>query len=85
MAALTGAERKVLDWIAGERAAILELIETLVNTDSGSYDKQGTDLVGAEIRAFLEGHGIPVETLPQSRHGDCLRAYAAGEVTIGMG
>ena len=79
MAALTEAERKVLDWIAGERAAILGLIETLVNTDSGSYDKAGVDAAGARIRAFLSARGIATDTVANDTYGDGIRA------TIGEG
>ncbi len=50
------------------------LLRQMVDIDSGSYNKPGIDAVGAVVRRFLEGHGITVETLPQSRHGDCLRA-----------
>jgi glutamate carboxypeptidase len=79
MAALTEAERKVLDWIAGERATIIELIETLVNTDSGSFDKAGVDAVGARIRAFLAARGIATDTVANDTYGDGIRA------TVGEG
>src|SRR5215472_11158007 len=74
MTALTAGERKVLDWIAGERGAILGLIETLVNTDSGSHDKAGVDAVGERIRAFLEPRGIACDTIRNERFGDGIRA-----------
>jgi glutamate carboxypeptidase len=74
MAAPTAAQRKVLDWIAGERAAILGLIEALVNTDSGSHDKAGVDAVGARIRSFLQARGIASDTIPNERFGDAVRA-----------
>lgn len=74
MAGLTAAERRVADWIAGERAAILALIETLVNTDSGSHDKAGVDAVGAHIREFLAARGIVCDTIPNDRFGDAIRA-----------
>src|SRR5215471_14449097 len=78
MAALTAAERKVVDWIAGERAAILGLIEALVNTDSGSFDKAGVDAVGARIREFLQARGIASEIIPNERVGDGIRARVGG-------
>ena len=74
MAGLTAAEREVLDWIAGERAAVLGLIERLVNTDSGSFDKAGVDAAGGHIRAFLQDRGIGSETVPHERFGDAIRA-----------
>jgi glutamate carboxypeptidase len=70
-------ERAVLDWLADQREAMLKLLETLVNTDGGSYDKAGVDHVGAHLRTFLEGQGITCETLPNERFGDALRATVA--------
>src|SRR5262249_23588683 len=74
MAALSEAERKLVDWIAGERAAILGLIEALVNTDSGSYDKAGVDAAGARIREFLRERGVASDVVPNDRFGDAIRA-----------
>lgn len=78
MAELSAAERKVVDWIAGERATVLGLIETLVNTDSGSLDKAGVDAAGAHIRAFLEQRGIASDVVPNARYGDGIRATVGG-------
>jgi len=79
MAALTEAERKVVDWIAAERAATLGLIEALVNTDSGSFDKAGVDAAGERIRGFLAARGIACDVVPHERYGDGIRA------TVGEG
>ena len=57
----------------------------MVDIDSGSYDKPGIDAVGAVVERFLAGHGIPVERLPQSRHGDCLRATVVPSGEPGTG
>ena len=61
-------------WLATQGDAMTALLREMVDIDSGSYDKPGIDAVGAVVERFLAGHGIPVERLPQSRHGDCLRA-----------
>ena len=53
-----GSEQQILDWLGGQRDAMLALLQTLVNTDCGSYDKAGVDAVGAHIRNFLGDHGI---------------------------
>jgi glutamate carboxypeptidase len=74
-----GQERPILDWLAGQRAAMLELLATLVNTDSGSYDKPGVDAVGGHIRAFLDRHGIASEVAPDDKFGDAITA------TVGHG
>ncbi len=44
------AERSILDWLGSQRDAMLALLQTLVNTDSGSYDKPGVDAVGGISR-----------------------------------
>ena len=75
----TAAERSVLDWLAGQQDAMQALLETLVNTDSNSYDKPGVDAVGAHIRQFLKSHGIACEATPDKRFGDALSA------TVGNG
>jgi glutamate carboxypeptidase len=71
-----GGEQAVLDWLADRRGAMLSLLEMLVNTDGGSYDKEGVDRVGGHLRAFLENHGIGCESIPDSRFGDALRSSA---------
>ncbi|MBW8268757.1 M20 family metallopeptidase [Caldovatus aquaticus] len=72
------AELRITAWLAGQREAMVEALREMVNTDGGSYDKAGVDAVGAQVRRFLEAHGIPVETIPRERYGDCLRATVAG-------
>jgi glutamate carboxypeptidase len=53
---------------------MVALLREIVDIDSGSYNKPGIDAVGDAVRRFLTGHGIPVETIRQPKHGDCLRA-----------
>ena len=66
--------RVIIDWLAHQRDPMAALLEQIVNIDSGSYNKPGVDAVGGVLRRFLESHGIRVATLPQRKHGDCLRA-----------
>jgi glutamate carboxypeptidase len=72
-------EQKILDWLSTQHGAMLALLETLVNTDSGSYDKSGVDAVGGHIRSFLLGHGIASEVTPDVKFGDAISA------TVGQG
>ena len=65
-------------WLATQQDAMIELLRRMVDTDSGSYDKPGIDRVGAIVQEFMAGHGIPVQVLPQGKHGDCLRATVGG-------
>jgi glutamate carboxypeptidase len=70
-------ESQITAWLATQQGAMLAELERMVNTDGGSYDKAGVDKVGAQIKAFCEGHGIPVEVVPRQNHGDCLKARVA--------
>src|SRR5262245_32356405 len=74
----TREEQTILDWLAASRPAMLALLEQLVNTDSGSYDKAGVDAVGAHIRGFLDTHDIAHQTVAHERYGDAIRATVGG-------
>ncbi len=75
MTATAGAgERPLLDWLSEQRSAMLGLLEEMVNTDSGSYDKSGVDAVGHRICRFLDHHRIGYDTIPNERFGDAIRA-----------
>ncbi len=67
-------EASITAWLATQQDAMIALLREMVDTDSGSYNKPGIDAVGAAVRRFLAGHDIPVEIIPQQKHGDCLRA-----------
>jgi glutamate carboxypeptidase len=54
------------------------LLATLVNLESGSYDKAGVDTVGEAILAFLGEDGIAVERSAVPEFGDVLRARVPG-------
>src|SRR5690242_19088027 len=85
MAELSATERQMVDWIAGERDTVLGLIETLVNTDSGSLDEAGVDATGEHIRTFLRQRGIASEVVPNARYGDAIRATVGGRSGAGNG
>ena len=53
---------------------MLELLGRLVDTDSGSYDKDGVARAGAIIREHLQGRGIPCEEILQSDGSVSIRA-----------
>ncbi|WP_158927507.1 M20 family metallopeptidase [Acidisphaera sp. S103] len=76
---------EITAWLGSQQDAMVALLRDMVDIDSGSYNKAGIDAVGAVVRQFLEGHGLTVETLPQSRHGDCLRATIPGEASGNTG
>ncbi len=67
-------ESDITTWFATQQDAMIALLREMVDIDSGSYNKPGIDAVGAVVRRFLANHAIPVETIAQQKHGDCLRA-----------
>jgi glutamate carboxypeptidase len=71
-------ESAVTAWLATQQEAMLKVLEAMVNTDGGSYDKPGVDAVGRIVRDFMAAEGIPVEVVPQEKYGDCLKARVAG-------
>ena len=75
---MTDPDTAITAWLATQEGAMLDLLRAMVDTDGGSYDKAGVDAVGALVARFCAGHGIPVETIPGERFGDCLRATVAG-------
>jgi glutamate carboxypeptidase len=50
-------ETRITDWLASREGDMIALLEKLVNTDSGSYDKAGVDEVADHLRDFLEAKG----------------------------
>jgi glutamate carboxypeptidase len=77
-------QQQITDWLATQQGAMLDVLRQMVDTDGGSYDKAGVDAVGAQVARFMEQQGIPTETLPQQKHGDCIRATVeGGEATRG--
>ena len=71
-------EQQITAWLASQEEAMIAELAEMVNTDGGSYDKAGVDRTGAQVRRFLNAHGIEVETVPGERHGDCLRGLVPG-------
>ena len=67
-------ESQITAWLATQQDAMVALLREMVDIDSGSYNKPGIDAVGAVVQRFMAAHDIPVETLRQQKHGDCLRA-----------
>ena len=53
-------EATITAWLATQQDAMLSVLEAMVNTDGGSYDKPGVDAVGAIVRNFMAERDIPV-------------------------
>jgi len=78
-------ETAILAWLADQKGAMIDALREMVDTDGGSYDKAGVDAVGAQVARFMASQGIPVQTLPQSKYGDCLRATVDAEGGASVG
>lgn len=66
--------KQAYEQIEAQRTEMLELWETLVNTDSGSANKCGVDSVGKKLGAFLQDKGIPVWFYEFEQAGNMLAA-----------
>ncbi len=69
---------QILSWLGEQHQAMVDMIEKVVNIDSGSYDKPGVDAVGEVFEAFFKSQEIEVERLPRDTSGDIFRARVAG-------
>lgn len=74
MSAMTPEEAKVTAWLADRKDAMVALLREMVDTDSGSYDKEGVDRAGQVLARFHERNGLAVEIIPDGRYGDAVKA-----------
>lgn len=72
-------EQHILGWLEGRRDAMLELLEAIVDIDSGSHHKPGVDEVGKRLSEFFSLHSIRSETIPSQRFGDALRSHLGAD------
>lgn len=78
-------EAAITAWLATQQDAMLKVLEAMVNTDGGSYDKAGVDAVGGIVQRFMAEQGIRVEVVPRAKYGDCLKARVAGGDALASG
>lgn len=67
-----------LDWLGGQRDAMQAALATLVDIDSNSYDKPGTDRVAQAMLGWLHADGIDAEHRSALEEGDVLIARLPG-------
>jgi len=72
-------EDKLLRWLDGQYDAMVQLLEELVNTDSGSSDQEGVARVGDILRRHLEARGIACEFIECPGAAACLKATVPAE------
>src|SRR2546429_9371759 len=77
-------EKAVVEWLGGQKGAMLKLLEEIVNIDGGSYNKAGVDAFGARLRRFLEEPEIACATIENEKFGDSLRATVGGPSNIAI-
>lgn len=70
-------EAQITDWLASQQQAMIDLLRDVVNIDSGSYDKEGVDAVGARFERHFAEHGIPTRRESHGTFGDALLAEVA--------
>ncbi len=69
---------KVLAWLAPRAGEMEALLQRLVDIDSNSFDKAGTDAVGEAIAEVLGNDGIAVTRIAKEGFGDVFRAEVPG-------
>lgn len=74
---------KMLAWLAPRADEMESLLRKLVNIDSNSFDKAGTDQVGEAIADVLKVDGIAVTQIPKAKFGDVYRAEVPGRQQTG--
>lgn len=68
----------VYGWLDTQRPAMEAFLRQLVDIDSNSYDKAGTDAVADAMTALLAQDGVAVERHPVQGFGDVLSALVPG-------
>jgi len=68
----------VIAWVDAKQAEMLELLEGLVNIDSGSYNKTGVDRIGGMLADKLRALGFSVQVQYQANLGCNVLAKLSG-------
>jgi glutamate carboxypeptidase len=70
--------REILDHLDRTRDEQLRTLERFVNQDSGTYDRDDVNRLGAMLAEALGEAGFTVTTIPQAKYGDHLLADKPG-------
>lgn len=71
-------EASLMNFLAERENDALELLESIVNIDSGSFDKVGVDAVGEVLIDWLEARGIATTRQRIAGFGDAFQADLPG-------
>lgn len=69
----------MIDYLQSKKQEMIDLLETIVNTDSNSYDKEGVDQVGSLLKDKFEQIGMYVKVHRQAEQGNHLEIKATRE------
>ncbi|KIL72625.1 M20 family metallopeptidase [Bacillus badius] len=69
----------MIDYLQSQKQEMIHLLETIVNIDSNSYDKDGVDQVGALLKDKFEEIGMHVKVHRQAEQGNHLEIKAERE------
>lgn len=72
------ARTRILDWLASQHQAMQDLLQKVVNIDSGSRDEAGVTAVATVLRERLEAAGVAVQFEPVPGYGVLLQAQVPG-------
>src|SRR5690625_7263581 len=62
----------VVNMVESKYGDKLELLEQLVNIDSGSHDKAGVDLVGSHVKELYIELGFVIKEIENEKLGNCM-------------
>ncbi|MEI4473936.1 M20 family metallopeptidase [Frigidibacter sp. MR17.24] len=71
-------EARMMNYLAEHEGEAIDLLERIVNIDSGSYDKAGVDAVGEAIMGFVAAQGIQTGREALDTAGDAFTARLPG-------
>ncbi|MDR6658450.1 glutamate carboxypeptidase [Tardiphaga robiniae] len=69
---LNTTETRIIDWLASQKQPMIDLLRDVVNIDSGSFDKEGVDAVGARFEQHFAEYGIETWREPHDIYGDAV-------------
>ena len=69
---------RLLDWLAGQQQAMQDLLQKILDIDSGSRDEAGVTAVAQALRERLEAAGVAVRFEPVPGYGVLLHADVPG-------
>ncbi|MGM4990419.1 M20 family metallopeptidase [Tardiphaga sp. 841_E9_N1_2] len=65
-------ETRIIEWLASQKQPMIDLLRDVVNIDSGSFDKEGVDAVGARFEQHFADYGIETWREPHDVYGDAV-------------